>query len=162
MKKYTTEFVISQYYQVSIDESRIDAHKKEWRADPEFVEKHFMWLHHLFQFIMADERLVRAVLEYQLLCHHDAERGDAGYVREHYTLSDEESRHFGFLDALIRVADCFQEDDKAKIEEFAAAAKRANKEGHDGYTLDEIEDCFYIEPSGFTIDPVHTHKEQQT
>jgi hypothetical protein len=152
MPQFETEFIVQQYYKVTVDESAIDEQKAIWKAEPEWLEEHLVRLHRMFQAILADKRALYTVLEYQVLRKNDA-YGDGvwSYLEEHY------GKELSLPEVLIRVADCFQEEDRAWLQDLAEKNAKPYEEGDgDNYELDELAECFKVEASGWNVGE-HTH-----
>lgn len=157
-QKLQSEFIVRQYYTVHIDEDQIDTHRHEYSPDSkggtEWIEEEFTRLHRMFKAILADEEALYAVLEYQVICEHDCNSdGSGGYIEEHYGKLE---RYFNFPVLLMSVAHCFAQEDRAYLQELVARNAASHQEGRDGYSLDNLSDCFKVEASGWNVEP-HTH-----
>jgi hypothetical protein len=156
--RYQVEFVIRQYYMAYMDESKLDAHKQEWETRaPELIESHFTRLHRMFHAIMNSQEAMRKVLEYRILREHEALYDGMGEHIETRFGSD-----IDFPTLLLSVADCFTPDDKAWLAQLVKDIEAAREDGPDSgepYELDDLEDCFEVEPKGWNMGPHdHAHK----
>ncbi len=159
MAQFETEFIVQQYYKVAADEAAIDEQKVRWAAEPEWLEEHLARLHRMFWAILADKRALYTVLEYQVLREHDANGGGVGnYLEEHY------GKELSLPEVLIRVADCFHEEDRAWLQNLAEKNAKPYEEGDgDNYELDELAECFKVEASGWNVgEHTHTRKNERS
>ena len=157
--KANIEFAVQQYYKVQIDEAAIDTHRHEHQPDSKdgtkWIEAHFARLHRLFQAIMADQKALYAVVEYQVLREHDYKSDGCGkFIKSNY-----DGEELSLPEVLAREPSCFTQNDRAWLQALAKEHEhRGDYEGEPD-SLEELADCFKVEASGWSIQPLKPVRE---
>lgn len=158
------EFVLHQFYEVTIDPSAIDKTSYANEETRALMER-------MVQAIIADPVACVTVMRYQVLARQDAATDDEAYRQEAY------GNDTAFADILVLISGCFREDDRqwllarekeysemhARYEQVKAALPRGaslsdEDYGRIGYferdDFEPISDCFEAEPSGWHLHEV--------
>jgi phenylalanine-4-hydroxylase len=159
LKPFETEYLIHQYYKVTVDDSTIDNAYEDYSAR----------MHRMFDAIVANKETLQAVLEYRVIAEHVSNSGDdTVFFEAHY------GREVSFSDILAAMSHIFTQEDRAwwlKLFNEHKELETKRKAGADldaiGYfdlsvQVEDLENCFKVEASGWNIsEHTHAHEHDQ-